>query len=405
MVVRESYLKKIRPFMGTELIKVLTGIRRSGKSVLLKQIEQEVLRQGVPEQNIIRYNFEQMVNAPLCSANSLYEDIRSKILGIQGKAYLFLDEIQEVDSWEKCINSCRVDFDCDIYITGSNAKLLSSELSSYLAGRYVEFVVYPFSFGEYLEFFKKTSNDVNVREAFDDYIRFGGMPFTLNLGLDSDAKEQYLKDIYSSIVLKDIVKRNNIRDVDLLDRFIAYVLSNVGHTFSATSLVKFLKSENRKIAHETILNYLKACTDAYLFFKVNREDMVGKKILSVSEKYYTADHSLKRAVFDSNQNDVDQILENVVCMELLRRNYHVVVGKNGNKEIDFVATRGNGKIYVQVSYMLATEDVVEREFGAYKNVQDNYPKYVVSMDRFDFSRNGIKHRSISDFLLMPEWDV
>ena len=404
MVVREAYLKKIRPFIGTELIKVLTGIRRSGKSVLLRQIEEEILQQGVCEQNIIFYNFEQIKNAPLCNANSLYENIRAKILGTQGKVYLFLDEIQEVENWEKCVNSCRVDFDCDIYITGSNAKLLSCELSTYLAGRYVEFIVFPFSLAEYLDFYNHTNSNMNVKEAFDNYVRFGGMPFTLNLGENAEAKTQYLNDIYNSIVLKDIVKRNNIRDVDLLERFINYMLSNVGHTFSATSLTKFLKSESRKISHETILNYLKACTDAYLLFKVNREDVVGKKILSISEKYYVADHSIKQAVFENNLNGIDQVLENIVCMELLRRGYSVSVGKNNTKEIDFIATRNKNKLYVQVCYLLASEDVVNREFDAYKNVKDNYPKYVVSMDNFDFSRDGIRHRNICDFLLMPEWE-
>ena len=404
MVVREAYLKKIRPFIGTELLQVLTGIRRSGKSVLLRQIEEEILQQGVCEQNIIFYNFEQIKNAPLCNANSLYENIRAKILGTQGKVYLFLDEIQEVENWEKCVNSCRVDFDCDIYITGSNAKLLSCELSTYLAGRYVEFIVFPFSLAEYLDFYNHTNSNMNVKEAFDNYVRFGGMPFTLNLGENAEAKTQYLNDIYNSIVLKDIVKRNNIRDVDLLERFINYMLSNVGHTFSATSLTKFLKSESRKISHETILNYLKACTDAYLLFKVNREDVVGKKILSISEKYYVADHSIKQAVFENNLNGIDQVLENIVCMELLRRGYSVSVGKNNTKEIDFIATRNKNKLYVQVCYLLASEDVVKREFDAYKNVKDNYPKYVVSMDNFDFSRDGIRHRNICDFLLMPEWE-
>lgn len=403
MIQRPLYMDRIRPFIGNELIKVLTGIRRSGKSVMLDLVRNELLASGISPGNIISYNFEQMKNIRLCNASALYEELQTKIAALPGKTYLFFDEIQEVDSWEKCINSCRTDFDCDIYITGSNARLLSGELASYLAGRYTEFEIFPFSFREYLSSVRQKRPDVSEAAAFKKFLADGGMPFTLNLNGNSDACLQYLKDVYNSVVLKDVVRRNNIRDVDLLERLITYMLSGVGHAFSATSLSKYLKSENRKISHETLLNYVKACTDAFLLYKIRREDLRGKQILSINEKYYAADHGLREAVYGNGTRDIDQVLENIVCMELLRRNYGVTVGKNGGREIDFVATRGKDKIYVQVSYLLATEETRQREFGAFEGIADNFPKYVVSMDDVDFSRDGIRHRNIRAFLLADDF--
>lgn len=345
-----------------------------------------------------------MANAKYCTADTLYEELARRISGISGKSYLFFDEIQEVADWEKCINSARVDFDCDIYITGSNAKLLSGELATYLGGRYVEFVIYPFSFEEYLECRKQGQAQISAADEFKNYIDLGGMPFLTNLHGDRTASLQYLRDVYSSVILKDVVKRNSIRDVDLLERIITYILANVGHTFSARSISNYFKSENRKVAPETILNYIKACCDAYLFFKLNREDIAGKKILSVNEKYYIVDHGIREAIYGSNTRDMDQLLENIVCMELIRRGYTVTIGKAGEKEVDFVAKSGNEKIYVQVAYLLSSQDTVEREFGAYDAIRDNYPKYVVSLDDYNMSRDGIKHRNIRDFLLADKWD-
>jgi hypothetical protein len=404
MIKRERYMQRIRPFIGNELIKVLTGIRRSGKSVMLDLIKDELREQGISDTQFITFNFESLANAKYCSAGSLYEELVKRISAISGKTYLFFDEIQEVADWEKCINSARVDFNCDIYITGSNAKLLSGELATYLGGRYVEFVIYPFSFEEYLECRRQEEAQLVPAEEFKNYIALGGMPFLINLQGDRDASLQYLRDVYSSVILKDVVKRNNIRDVDLLERIITYVLANVGHTFSARSISNYFKSENRKVAPETVLNYIKACCDAYLFFKLSREDIVGKKILSVNEKYYVVDHGLREAVYGGNTRDMDQLLENIVCMELIRRGYFVTVGKAGEKEVDFVAQRGNDKIYIQAAYLLGAKETVEREFGAYAGVRDNYPKYIVSMDEFDMSRDGIKHRNIRDFLLADEWE-
>lgn len=393
-------MQRIRPFINTDLIKVFTGIRRAGKSVMLELVKNELKESGIGEENFLCINFEQFSNSQFLDVESLYKKITDFQKNTKGKIYLFFDEIQEVDGWEKCINSCRIDFDCDIYITGSNAKLLSGELATYLAGRYVEFVIYPFSFAEFFEMNLIKNPNVDKATCFMQFLKTGGMPFLSNFPDDDAAKSQYLIDIYNSVVLKDVVKRNNIRDVDTLERIVAYAFSNIGHIFSATSLSKYFKSENRKISHDTILNYLKFCSDAFLFYKINRYDLEGKKIVTVNEKYYCADHGLREALFGKNIQNIDQVLENIVCLELLRRNYKVYVGKKGDLEIDFIAEKQGKKIYIQVAYLLANEETIKREFSVYNSVKDSYPKYVVSMDDLDFSQNGIIHKNIKDFLLM-----
>ena len=393
-------MQRIRPFINTDLIKVFTGIRRAGKSVMLELVKNELKESGIGEENFLCINFEQFSNSQFLDVESLYKKITDFQKNTKGKIYLFFDEIQEVDGWEKCINSCRIDFDCDIYITGSNAKLLSGELTTYLAGRYVEFVIYPFSFAEFFEMNRLKNPNVDKSTCFMQFLKTGGMPFLSNFPDDDSAKSQYLIDIYNSVVLKDVVKRNNIRDVDTLERIVAYAFSNIGHIFSATSLSKYFKSENRKISHDTILNYLKFCSDAFLFYKINRYDLEGKKIVTVNEKYYCADHGLREALFGKNIQNIDQVLENIVCLELLRRNYKVYVGKKGDLEIDFIAEKQGKKIYIQVAYLLANEETIKREFSVYNFVKDSYPKYVVSMDDLDFSQNGIIHKNIKDFLLM-----
>lgn len=393
-------MQRIRPFMNTDLIKVFTGIRRAGKSVMLELVKNELKESGIGEENFLCINFEQFSNSQFLDVESLYKKITDFQKNTKGKIYLFFDEIQEVDGWEKCINSCRIDFDCDIYITGSNAKLLSGELTTYLAGRYVEFVIYPFSFAEFFEMNLIKNPNVDKATCFMQFLKTGGMPFLSNFPDDDSAKSQYLIDIYNSVVLKDVVKRNNIRDVDTLERIVAYAFLNIGHIFSATSLSKYFKSENRKISHDTILNYLKFCSDAFLFYKINRYDLEGKKIVTVNEKYYCADHGLREALFGKNIQNIDQVLENIVCLELLRRNYKVYVGKKGDLEIDFIAEKQGKKIYIQVAYLLANEETIKREFSVYNFVKDSYPKYVVSMDDLDFSQNGIIHKNIKDFLLM-----
>lgn len=401
MIKREIYIKKIKPFIDKDIIKVLTGIRRSGKSIMLKLIMEELENNGVSRENFISINFENLNNKKLCTTEALNDFILSKAEKNK-KYYIFLDEIQEVSEWEKCINSLRAEeeYNFDIYITGSNAKLLSGELATYLAGRYVEFIIYPFSFKEFLESVKSLNKDINIQEIFKKYILFGGMPFLYNLNFNEEASMQYLKDIYSSIILKDITQRNSIRDIDLLQRIIAYIIMNVGNTFSATSISKFFKSENRKASPETILNYIKACEEAMLIYRVQRDDLIGKKILNINEKYYLADHGIRQAVFENNERDINQILENIVFLELLRRGYTVRVGKIENLEVDFVCTKsGNKKLYIQVAYLLASKETIEREFSVLEKIHDNYPKYVISMDLFDMSKNGIKHFNIIDFLL------
>lgn len=399
MIEREQYLKKIRPFINKDLVKVLTGIRRSGKSVMLKLIQEELLRQGVNKQQFIEFNFEDMRHADILSASALHDKVSEFILDNNDKVYLFFDEIQEVKDWEKAINSFRVEFDCDIYITGSNAKLLSSELASYLSGRYVEFVIYPFSLEEFAMSYNKLFPNSSPNDIFKQYLTMGGMPYLSNLQFDVEPSKMYLKDLYSALVLKDVVKRNNIRDVDLLERIIAYVTTNIGTTFSATNISKYFKNEGRIVSPETVLNYIRACESAYLFYRVKREDIQGKKILSVNEKYYLVDQGLREAIFGGNRKDINLIFENIVYVELLRRGYTITVGKNGTKEIDFIARKQSEKIYIQVAYLLASEEVVEREFSVLESISDNHPKYVISYDEFDMSRNGIIHQNIVDFLL------
>lgn len=397
-------MKRIRPFMGTDLVKVMTGIRRSGKSVMLELIRKELLESGIKPEQFITINFEDMSYSHLLTASALHSEITARAAKINGKAYLFFDEIQEVKDWEKCINSFRVSLDCDIYITGSNARLLSGELATYLGGRYVEFTLYPFSFSEFLDLYRPIAGDEPIQKCFQKYLVSGGMPYLANIRYADEPSRQYLLDLFHSVQLKDILIRNKIRDVDLLERIISYITVNIGNPFSATSLAKFLKSEHRTVAPDTILNYIKYCCDAYLFYQVKRENLQGKQILSTNEKYYIADHGIREAVFGGNMRDINLVLENIVYMELLRRGYKVTVGKIDTKEIDFICDKQGEKLYVQVTYLLASEETILREFGAYDNVRDNFPKYVVSMDEFDMSRNGIKHRNIRDFLLEKEWN-
>ena len=404
MIKRETYMNRIRPFIGNELIKVMTCMRRSGKSVMLELIKEELTESGVSAEQFISINFEDMRYSHLLTANALHAEILERVKGIEEKAYLFFDEIQEVADWEKCINSLRVSLDCDIYITGSNAKLLSGELATHLGGRYVEFVIYPFSFSEFLELYRTVDPNSTMQQCFQKYLLSGGMPYLANLCYSDEPSKQYLTDLFNSVQLKDIVKRNKVRDVDLLERIIAYVMANVGTTFSATSLVEFLKNEHRTVATETVLNYIKYCCDAYLLYQVKREDLQGKQILASNEKYYIADHGIREAVFGGNMREINLILENIVHMELLRRGYSVTVGRVGEREVDFVCDKRGEKLYVQVAYLLATEDTVKREFGVYDFIRDNYPKYVVTMDELDMSRNGIKHRNIRDFLTAKEWN-
>jgi predicted AAA+ superfamily ATPase len=348
---------------------------------------------------MISINFEDLTYSSLTTGVALHDYLKAKVDAIDGRVYIFLDEIQEVTDWEKCVNSLRVNSDVDIYITGSNAKMLSGEYATLLSGRYVEFSIYPFSFSEYCQARKVGGTIKSDAEYFNEYVKYGGLPFLAVAPVSENAKAQYLKDIYASVVIKDIVKRNNLRDVDLLERIIAYSVANIGRPFSANSIAAYFKNERRSVSVDTIINYLKCCEKAFLFYKINRMDLEGKEILQINEKYYLADHGLRQALYGNNQRDIEMILENIVCLELFRRGYRVTIGKTGAKEIDFVCDRAGKRIYIQVCYVLASEQTEMREFGAYDAVNDNYPKYVLSLDEFDMSRDGIIHMNIRDFLL------
>ena len=404
MIPREKYIKKIRGFMNQpELIKIITGLRRSGKSVMLELIRKELLANGISGKNMLVYNFEDMNLRNLKDPQVLHDHLKAKIDSIKGRTYLFLDELQDVNDWETCINSLRVNSDTDIYITGSNAKMLAGEYATLLAGRYIKIQIYPFSLQEFSTATREKKPELSETEMFRLYQKQGGMPFLANLGLNETDVKQYLRDIYSSVVIKDIMKRNSFRDVDLLERIIIYVMANVGKTFSATSIAKFFKSEKRTVAPETILNYLKACEEAYLFEKINRFDVPGKKMLQVSEKYYVADHGLREAVYGNNERDIELVMENMVYLELMRRDYTVSVGRVDDKEIDFIGKRGSECVYIQVCYLLTSEKTIEREFGVFYGIPDNFPKYVVSMDEFNMSRDGIQHKNIRDFLIADSY--
>jgi predicted AAA+ superfamily ATPase len=385
---RTDYLQKIRPFIGKDVIKVITGLRRSGKSVILGQLQNEI-----NSPNTIYLNFEDLDLEHLLNYKALHDHVCKKIGDSKEQFYLFFDEIQEVEGWEKTVNSLRVKFNADIYITGSNSKMLSRELSTYITGRYVEFVVHPFSFAE----FKQISNEY----TFDEYLQYGGMPFLHSINFEPQESKKYLKDVFNSILLKDVVKRNKIRDVDLLERIVNYVLNNIGKQFSATSISNFFKQEKRTVAPETILNYLKACEEAFLFKRLTYQDVIGKKALQVNEKYYIADHGLREAVSGTNIKNQEIILENVVYLELIRRGYDVKVGRiSGDKEIDFVCEKDNEKLYVQVCYILNEEKTIKREFTSLLNVKDNYPKIVLYKESsFKGNYEGIPTMDIEKWLL------
>jgi predicted AAA+ superfamily ATPase len=308
------------------------------------------------------------------------------------------DEIQELESWEELVNSLRVTIDSDIYLTGSNSKLLSSELSTLLAGRYIEIRIYPFSFTEVIAL-GDIMQSSDIERAFRDYIRFGGFPFIHRNQLDAKAALGYLDDLYHSIVLKDIVHRYGIRDVALFEKIMGYLMENMGNTFSSINLIKYLKQDRRSISNETIYNYIAYAEDAMLMNRVSREDIKGKELLKFQEKLYLMDHGFREQMFGSNQSDINRVLENIVYMELLRRGYTVRVGEVGEREIDFIAVKSDMKAYFQVAYILANAKVIDREFNVYHQISDNYPKYVLSMDKNDFSKDGIIHSNLLDWLL------
>ena len=400
MIVRERYMQPIRDFMDKPVVKIITGMRRSGKSGLLELTRQELLARSVNDQNIIFINFESLRYEALRNYQALYAEIADRAEQAQGRLYILLDEIQEVDGWERVVNSLRVDFDCDIYVTGSNARLLSGELATLLAGRYVEIRVYPLDFKEYLDF--AAGNEVEAKltrqEQFSHFVHFGGLPGIHQIKWEESRIMQYLNDIYNSVLLKDVVARHKIRDTELLERIVFYLMDNIGNTFSAKTISDFLKSQGRKLSTETVYNYLKALESAFLIHKAARFDIKGKRILETQEKYYLADIGLRHAVMGYRDNDIAGVLENIVFMELLRRGFSVKIGKQDAAEVDFVADRSDERLYIQVCYILTPENI-DREFAPLEAIADNYEKLVLSADTLlRVNRSGIRQQNIMEFL-------
>ena len=396
MVIREKYLKKIRPFYNQDLIKVIIGIRRCGKSVIMTQIINELKSNGIDNEHIIYMNFENFDYDEYTDPKKLNEYIKSKVKDDK-KYYLFFDEIQNVNKWEKVINSFRATLNTSIFITGSNSNLLSGELATHIAGRYVSFKIAPLSFKEVCEL-KKITDKSDIEELFNDYLVWGGMPQRF-LQTDDISKTIYLTDVYDSIIVKDIIKRHNIKDIDLLNRIVKYIATTPSQTFSANSMSKYFESENRSISLETIYNYLDYITSSLLIEKAERYDIRGKRILKGKYKYYLTDLGFTKILSENKKKQTESYLENIVYNELISRGYNVSVGNLDDKEVDFIATRSDQKIYIQVTYILTDETVIDREFGVFKKIEDNYPKYVISMDKFDFSQDGIIHKNIIDWLL------
>ena len=397
MIKRQLYLDQIKPLIDVDIIKVLTGIRRSGKTVLLSQIQELLIERGIDKNNIISINLESALNRRLQNSDTLYEYVSLKAKEASGKIYIFIDEIQDTEHWEKVINSFRVDFECDIYITGSNSKLLSGELATYLAGRYIQIHVYPFTLAETKEYLLSEKLFVSDSRLFADYLKYGGFPQVWQMR-DEHTKNIYLKDLYDAIVLRDIVSRYNLRDHVTLQRLLAFLMDNIGNPFSARSISRTLESEGIKIAANTIINLIEYMTEAFALFKVSRYDIKGKNLLTINEKYYAADLGLRNTVKNSEVIDSSKLYENIVFLEMLSRGYEVRVGKLDDKEIDFICYKDRQKLYIQVAYLITDNDT-EREFGNLEKINDNYPKYVISGDMIDLSRNGIIHRNIIDFLL------
>jgi uncharacterized protein len=400
MVKRSVYLDKIAPFIGTDVIKVITGMRRSGKSVLLEQI-QSLLRERNPKARIVSVNLEDDANEKYRAKGVLFDYLNGVLNEAKDEmVYLFLDEIHDVEGWETAVNSLRLRKNADLYITGSNSKMLSGELATYLTGRYVEIKMTPFSFAEFVEAAQPVWPQEDRTQLFNRYLMQGGVPFLAKIGYDATASRTYLQDLFGAILLKDVVRRKQIRDVDLLERIVRFVLSEVGHTFSARRIVAFLKNERRETSVETVLNYLAACEEAFLIARVPREDLIGKRILAVDEKFYVTDTGLRNEVVrGSLRRDVDQLLENVVYFEFLRRGYGVTVGRVREKEVDFFCTRSDGNVYVQVAFTVGAEETREREFGALEAIRSTDRKLLLTMDRLDMSDGVIEHRYIPDFLI------
>ena len=384
-IKRPKYLTQIEPFIDKPVIKILTGMRRVGKSTLLTIIKDTIL-QEIPDERKIYINFESLEFMDITEASTLAKYLLQKTQNLERKIYYFFDEVQLVQNWERVINGLRVGKDCDIYIT-----------ATLLAGRYVEFEIQPFTFDEFVEVFQE--KQLSKEELFTKFIQLGGMPTLKYFNLEENSSYKYLNDVYHTVLIKDVLTHNKIRDVDIFNRILSFTIQNIGSPVSATSIKKYLKSEHRDVSIDTILNYLDYCQQAFILKKVSRFDTVGKKNLKIDEKYYLTDHGFRAAKGYSNTKDIERTLENIIYIELISRGYTVEIGKVKDMEIDFIATKDKERIYYQVSYLMETESTRQREFGVYAHVQDNYPKFVLSMDTVDFSQDGIVHKHVIDFLL------
>lgn len=396
MIKRKFYLEKIVKLIDTEDIKVITGVRRCGKTVLLKQIIDELENRGITSENIIYMSFESSKYKNIRNDNDLDEFIFSKTNNLNGKIYLLFDEIQKVKNWEVSLNSYRVDLECDIYITGSNSQLLSGELATLISGRYISINMLPFSFKELIQYYDEMHENIDEIKLFEQYLSYGGFPGLLNY--ENEEKEKYLYDLYSTIVLNDILYKNKVKDLDLLERLMEFMISNIGQLFSANSISKYIKNENRKTTPHTIINYMDYARNAFIFYQIKRENIKQKRKLLISDKYYLVDSGFYFIFNGSTQRNWGQLLENIVFLELIRQGYSITIGKIQDLEVDFVCRKANQIKYIQVSQSILDENTRKREFKSLEKISDSYPKYVISMDSFDFSANGIIHLNIIDFL-------
>lgn len=403
MINRPLYMDKIMTYVDTPFVKVLTGIRRSGKSTIMKMIMDKLENERhIPKENIISMRFDSMEYEDM-TAKQMFETIKAG-LSVQGRTYLFLDEVQEISGWEKVVNSFLGEYDVDIYVTGSNSRMMSSEIATYLTGRYVSLQVYPLSFEEYLAFRREVTELKNPHQELADYVRLGGFPATHLRAYSQDEVYTIVRDIYNSTIFSDIVRRNQIRKVDQLERVVKYTFSNVGNTFSAKSISDYLKSEKRSIDNETVYSYLEKLEKAYILHRCSRYDLQGKEILKTQEKFYLADTSLRYSVLGYGPDSVASSLENVVYLELCRRGYKVYIGKTADGEVDFVASRQGEKLYVQVTQEIHSEKTEKREYERLLEIKDNYPKYVLRTDEFASGNyEGIKTMHIADFLMSKDF--
>ena len=402
MIDRPMYVERILSYKDTPFVKILTGVRRCGKSTILKMIVEKLKEQGIPSECIIQYNFDSLEYDEIKTAKALYTELKKHLT--KDKTYLFLDEIQEVSSWEKVVNSLMLDFDVDIYLTGSNSRMMSSEISTYLTGRYINFSIYPLSFSEYLTFRNSFSDVSDTKLELVNYLRLGGFPAVHLREYTPEEVYTIVKDIYNSTIFTDIVQRNQIRKVDQLERIVRFAFDNVGRTFSASSVSKYLKSENRSIDNETVYSYLNKLENAYILHRCSRYDIKGKELLKTQEKFYLADSAFRYSVLGYTPDSIAAMLENIVYLELLRRGYDVFVGKLNNSEIDFIAVRQENKLYIQIAQEVASPETEQREYGHLLDIHDNYPKYVLRTDTFAGGNyQGIKTINIADFLLSDEY--